>query len=87
MTEGYQGCIFFYNSCPRVAETKLVKGKKDKEKANEKGWGRREGEGKKRREGEKRRGGREEKNLVIFLICAFLVALSIHAGVLIEQTV
>ena len=34
-----------------------------------------------------RRGGEEEKNLVIFLICAFLVALSIHAGVLIKQTV
>ena len=27
MTKGYQGCIFFYNSRPRVAETKLVKGK------------------------------------------------------------
>ena len=35
MTEGYQGCIFFYNSRPRVAETKLVKGKEDKGKANE----------------------------------------------------
>ena len=29
MTEGYQGCIFLYNSRPRVAETKCVKGKEE----------------------------------------------------------
>ena len=39
-----------------------------------------------------RRGGGERKescrlNLMIFLICAFLVALSIYAGVLTKQTV
>ena len=27
MTEGYQGCIFLYNSRPRVEKTKYVKGK------------------------------------------------------------
>ena len=45
------------------------------------------------REGQMRRGEGEERkescrlNLAIFLICAFLVALSIHAGVLTKQTV
>ena len=33
MTEGHQGWIFFvYNSCPRVAETKCVKGKEEQGK-------------------------------------------------------
>ena len=75
MTEGCQGCIFFYNSRPRVAETKLVKGKEG------------QGEGKREQEGENK--GRESKrlNLVIFLICAFLFALSVHAGVLTKQSV
>ena len=77
MTEGYQGCIFLNSSRPRQAETNCVKGKEG------------QGEGKWEREGEKK----EKKikinrlNLAIFLVCVFLVALSIYAGVLTKQTV
>ena len=52
------------------------KEKKGRGKANKKGRGRR----KKTRESKR-------LNLVIFLVCAFLVALSIHAEVLTIQTV
>ena len=58
-----------------MAETKLVKGKEG------------QGEGKREREGENKRRESKRLNLVIFLICAFLVALSIHAGVLTKQSV
>ena len=72
MTEGYQGCIVLNSSCPRQAETKCVKGK--------------EGEGKWEGEGEKKE-RKERLNLTIFLVCAFLVMLSIYAGVLAKQAV
>ena len=39
MTEGYQGCIFFYNSRPRVAETKWVNGKEGQRKGKSEGEG------------------------------------------------
>ena len=76
MTEGYQGCIFL-NSCrPRQAETKCVKGKEG------------QGEGKWEGEGEKKvRKKSNRLNLTIFLVCAFLVALSIYAVFLTKQTV
>ena len=77
MTEGYQGCIFLYSSYPRQAEMKCVKGK--------------EGQGEGKWEGEGGGGGKGKEsnwlNLTIFLVCAFLVVLSIYAGVLTEQTV
>ena len=73
MTEGCQGCIFLNSSRPRQAETKGVKGKEG------------QGEGKWEGEGEKKESNR--LNIAIFLICAFLIALSIYAGVLTKQTV
>ena len=78
MTEGYQGCIFLNSSRSRQAETKCVKGKEEQR------------EGKCEEEGEKKEKKRKESNrlnLAIFLVCAFLVALSIYAGVLTKQTV
>ena len=76
MTEGYQGCIFLNSSRRRQAETKCVKGKE------EHGEGKWEGEGRRKKEKESNR-----SNITIFLVCAFLVALSIYAGVLTKQTV
>ena len=75
MTEGYQGCIFLYSSRPRQAETKCVNGK--------------DGQGEGKWEGEGGEEGKESNwlNLAIFLVCAFLVVLSIYAGVLTKQTV
>ena len=70
----YQGFIFLNSSHPRQAETKCVKGKEGQCK-----W---EGEGEKK---ERKKSNR--LNLTIFLVCAFLVALSIYAGVLTKQTV
>ena len=76
MTEGYQGCIFLKSSHPRQAETKCVKGKEG------------QGEGKWEGEGEKKKGKESNwLNLMIFLVCVFLVTLSIYAGVLTKQTV
>ena len=68
MTEGYLGCIFLYSPRPRVAETKCVKGKEGQEEGK---WEREKKEKKKKSKG---------LNLAIFLICAFLVALSIYGG-------
>lgn len=58
---------------PWQAETKCVKGK--------------EGQGEGKWEGEKKEKKRNRLNLAIFQVCAFLVTLSIYAGVLAKQTV
>ena len=76
MTEGYQGCIFLNSSRSRQAETKCVKGKEEQRE------GKCEEEGRRKKRKESNR-----LNLVIFLVCTFLVALSIYAGVLTKQTV
>ena len=80
MTEGCQGCIFLNSSRPRQAETKCVKGKEGQ------GEGKLEGEGEKKEKKRKKRKESNRLNLAIFLVCAFLVALSIYA-VLTKQTV
>ena len=77
MTEGYQGCMFFYNSHPRKGGRNEVSERKRRARERQM---RRGGERKKRR-------GSKMLNLAIFLICAFLVALPNYAGVRTKQTV
>ena len=77
-TSLYLGCIVcaFLILAKGWEKRSDSKEKKGNGKTNEKGRGRR----KKRKESKR-------LNQVIFLICAFLVTLSIHAGVLTKQTV
>ena len=62
MTEGYQGCIFLNSSRPRQAVCER--------KRKARGRQMKRGAGEERKESNR-------LNLAIFLVCAFLVALSI----------